>query len=216
MVRVVCLSDTHNSHWLLPPLPPGDVLVHAGDFTSRGTQKEIMDFNDWLGTQEHTYKVVVPGNHEIGFAESWSMARALLTNADFVLKDEGCEVMGKKLWGSPWTPEYGNWAFGYTKREGELRWAQIPEGLDMLITHGPPRLIMDSTYDREQKRHLNLGCPYLREQVLQRAKPRFHIFGHIHQPYGRGTYSDVVCCNVAQLDDRYQQEQGRVPVVLDL
>lgn len=215
-MKVVCLSDTHSNHWRLPAPPPGDVLVHAGDFTRNGSQKEILDFNDWLGTQDHAYKVVVPGNHEIGFHESWWTARAMLTNADFVLKDEGCEIMGKKLWGSPWTPEFGGWAFGYSPREGELRWSQIPEGLDLLITHGPPLGIFDAVYDRQMKKHVNIGCKHLRREVLERAKPRYHVFGHNHEGYGRDTFNGVVCVNVAQLDERYQPGEGRAPVILEL
>ena len=31
MLRVVCISDTHNDVEKLGELPPGDVLIHAGD-----------------------------------------------------------------------------------------------------------------------------------------------------------------------------------------
>jgi len=215
-VRVVVLSDTHNCHWKLPKLPDGDVLVHAGDFTFRGNQQEILDFNDWLGRQDHPYKLVVPGNHEVGFQDAWHMCCALLSNADHVLKDQGCEVMGKKFWGSPWTPEFMGWAFGYSKREGEMRWEMIPEGLDMLITHGPPHMVFDTCYDKEQKMQKNVGCKPLFRQVMERAKPRFHVFGHVHESYGRATFQGVYCMNASQLDGNYRQQPDRTPMVVDL
>ncbi len=47
-VRFVCVSDTHNQTDRLE-VPPGDVLLHAGDFTMTGQMKEVEHFNDWLG-----------------------------------------------------------------------------------------------------------------------------------------------------------------------
>lgn len=214
-VRVVCISDTHNQQRRLPKLPDGDVLVHAGDFTLKGTQKEILDFNDWLGEQDHPYKIVVPGNHEFAFQESWWTARAWLSNADYVLKDQGCEVMGKKLWGSPYTPEFRGWAFGYGAREGEVRWSQIPEGLDLLITHGPPHTIFDAVLNKQTKALEHYGCPGLLREVV-RAKPKFHVFGHVHEGYGRGRFHGVEAANVSQLDGQNQIDVCRAPVVVDL
>src|ERR1035437_6153833 len=63
-MRVVCISDTHELHRELK-VPGGDLLIHAGDFTSFGKgTKEILDFNDWLGDLPHRYKVLTCGNHE--------------------------------------------------------------------------------------------------------------------------------------------------------
>lgn len=214
MLRIVCVSDTHNQHWKLPALPLGDVLIHAGDFSGRGSQREILDFNNWLGDQPHQYKIVIPGNHDRGLHESWSTARALLRNATHVLNDSGCEVEGRKFWGSPWTPEFEDWAFGYTEREGQLRWTQIPEGLDVLITHGPPHGVLDEIYDKYTKRKYLVGCPSLREQVFNRAKPRHHVFGHIHEGYGSKVVDNVVCHNVSILDESYQVTNA--PTVFDL
>ncbi|PYT99748.1 MAG: hypothetical protein DMG38_10550 [Acidobacteria bacterium] len=56
-------STTHKLHRDLD-LPPGDILIHAGDFLFFGKQSsELRDFNDWLGELPHHFKLVVPGNH---------------------------------------------------------------------------------------------------------------------------------------------------------
>jgi hypothetical protein len=210
-VRFVIVSDTHRKHWKSRPLPPGDVLVHAGDFTNYGQDHEVMDFNDWLAVQPHTYKVIVPGNHERLFEEAWYHAVALLPAADFVLKDKGVEVLGKKLWGSPYSPAFCDWAFGYTEREADLRWCQIPSGLDLLITHGPPKGIQDFvpwTTPDGQSYLEHLGCEHLRDEVL-RAKPKHHVFGHIHEGAGSQIVGATHFHNVAQaLRDQ--------PLVLDI
>ena len=49
-VRFVCISDTHaQAEKIRTELPPGDVLIHAGDFTNTGTPNEVMQFNAFLG-----------------------------------------------------------------------------------------------------------------------------------------------------------------------
>lgn len=60
-IRIVCLSDTHTN---IVPIPPGDVLVHAGDMTNAGTVEEIQKQLDWLASQPHREKVVIAGNHD--------------------------------------------------------------------------------------------------------------------------------------------------------
>jgi len=71
MMRVVCVSDTHSMHRTLGTIPDGDVLVHAGDFTQTGTLAEVQDFCSWLGSLPHEHKIVIAGNHETTFDESY-------------------------------------------------------------------------------------------------------------------------------------------------
>jgi 3',5'-cyclic AMP phosphodiesterase CpdA len=53
-VRVVCISDTHSmAEQMACPLPPGDILIHAGDFTNHGRREEVERFNTWLATLPH-------------------------------------------------------------------------------------------------------------------------------------------------------------------
>lgn len=85
------------------------------------------------------------------------------------------------VYGAPWQPEFYDWAYnlplGARLKE---KWDQIPDGVDVLITHGPPHGILDAAADG----HL-CGCPDLRDTITQRVKPRLHIFGHIHEAYGK-------------------------------
>lgn len=61
----VCVSDTHNHHGAMPPLPQGDVLLHAGDFTMHGELDEVQGFAAWWHAQPHPQKVVIAGNHDL-------------------------------------------------------------------------------------------------------------------------------------------------------
>jgi len=58
-VRLVIVSDTHN-HADAIPMPDGDILVHAGDFTVNGFHDEIVKFRDWLRRQPYKHKIVLP------------------------------------------------------------------------------------------------------------------------------------------------------------
>lgn len=189
-MRIVCVSDTHARHHLTQ-LPPGDILVHAGDVTSHGSLEDVEKFNEWLGKLPHAHKVVICGNHDFCFQERAAEARARITNAVY-LEDSGCELAGLTFYGSPWQPWFGGWAFNLPRGEALARvWANIPVGVDVLITHGPPEGILDRT-----RRGDFAGCRDLFDRVLE-VKPRLHVFGHIHEAAGRTDIDDTVFVNAS-------------------
>jgi Icc-related predicted phosphoesterase len=204
-MRIVLISDTHRLHRQLE-VPNGDLLVHAGDFTFYSKPPSIVsDFNAWLGTLPHRHKVVVPGNHEFILEEPRN--RGAITNA-ILLIESSVEVEGIRIWGSPVTPLYGG-AFGKSRPEDRQKhWAQIPDGLDILITHTPPFAILDHGGSAERRE----GCPQLLEAVF-RAFPRVHVFGHIHAGYGTLWTDDTLFVNASLLGD--DGSLGRKPLVVD-
>jgi hypothetical protein len=168
-LRLVLLSDTHELHREVE-VPDGDILIHAGDFTMFSeSMEEVADFNKWLGELPHRFKAVVSGNHEF-FLETDPSQRSLLSNAT-VLINEGVEIEGLRLWGSPVTPIYSG-AFGMSSaRDRRKLYAQIPQDIDVLITHGPPFGILDS----DPVTGLHAGCPELLDAVM-RVGPKLHVF----------------------------------------
>jgi len=62
-MRLVCLSDTHGEQDRFK-VPEGDVLVHAGDFSGIGTEREVHKFARWLKRLPHRWKIVIAGNHD--------------------------------------------------------------------------------------------------------------------------------------------------------
>lgn len=208
-MKIVCISDIHGFYEGIR-VPDGDVLVVAGDFLGQGRYvSEVVHFNDWLGTLPHKHKIVVAGNHELVFEAEPSSCIAALTNAHY-LEDSGLTIDGVKFWGSPWQPEFCDWAFNLP-RQGEAldhAWSLIPVDIDVLITHGPPWGVLDRVKDSAP-----LGCELLAARVLQ-VRPKVHIFGHIHYSAGEAFKDGVHFVNAAICNERYRSINK--PIVVDL
>lgn len=207
-MKIVAISDTHGQHRQLK-LPPGELLIHAGDVSGRGHRQEILDFLDWFGQQDYRYKVFIAGNHDFFFErETAETISALIPPGVIYLNDSGVEIEGLQLWGSPIQPWFFDWAFNRQRgTEIDQHWQLIPPQTDILITHGPPQGILDRTSRGEI-----VGC----EQLLQRVQtiaPRFQIFGHIHEAYGQQRVGPTTFVNASVLNLRYQL--AHAPVSLE-
>jgi predicted phosphodiesterase len=210
-MRIVCISDTHLVHRDGEfPIPDGDLLIHAGDATHHGTQEEIREFNAWFAALPHANKIFVAGNHDWGFQLHPEQSRAKLAPSIIYLQDSETTIDGLRIFGSPWQPQFGLWAFNL-ERGSPLRerWQRIPTGVDILITHGPPYGIQDRTLSG---RHV--GCRDLHAEITTRIKPRLHVFGHIHEDAGRHEQDGITFVNACNVDLTYRLVHG--PYVVDL
>jgi Icc-related predicted phosphoesterase len=183
-------------------LPGGPILVHAGDVSGRGTETEIRQFLDWFSKLPYMHKVLIAGNHDFFFevAKPEEVAALIAEYPGITyLNDSGATIEGIKFWGSPVTPFFHNWAFNRYSNEIKPHWDMIPEGIDVLITHGPPKGILDFTeYDRD-----NVGCPTLLKKVKQ-IKPKVHVFGHIHEARGKEEIDGTVYINASMVTLKYE------------
>ena len=204
-MRIVLISDTHGLHRQLD-VPGGDLLIHAGDITTNSKPDWMYrHFDIWLGELPHRHKIVIPGNNDYLLEDP--KERKVITNA-MLLVDSGVEIEGLKVWGSPVTPLYGG-AFGMSRPEDRKKlWASIPEGLDILVTHTPPFAILDHSLPSGPRE----GCPYLFAEVF-RARPRLHVFGHIHAGYGTLRTDNTLFVNAALMGE--DGSLSRKPVVVD-
>lgn len=202
-MKLVCISDTHGDHEKVT-LPSGDVLIHAGDLTGHGTEEETQAFFRWFGRQAFDYKICVAGNHDT-FVEQDPIACQQMADSVGVvfLNDTGCSIDGVSFWGSPITPRFFHWSFMRDPgADIEAHWDLIPTDTDVLITHGPAYGILDQV-DRENGDKEHTGCPSLLKKI-QLVKPQFHVFGHIHEDYGRVEEEGVSHCNVSTMNKQYQ------------
>lgn len=206
-MRVVCISDTHGFHRKVD-VPDGDLLLHAGDITNVGELGILEDFNHWIGELPHPHKVVIAGNHDFCFEREAKKARALCANFTY-LEDESVSIGGFKIFGSPQTPRFGDWAFMYSPGD-PFRWANIPRDVGILLTHGPSFGYLDKTIFSE-----SVGCPELGAEITKLPGLKLHAFGHIHEARGASKRGGVVqVVNASICDQRYKPTNE--PIVVDL
>ncbi|KAK4138530.1 Metallo-dependent phosphatase [Trichocladium antarcticum] len=224
--RIVCISDTHNS---TVKLPKGDVLLHAGDLTNQGSYSELSRAVQWLEKADFEAKIVIAGNHDITLdcdfysrygpsfhnqdPQDHAKCLSLLTSSRTItylqhnsatirLTDPDGPGTEFTVFGSPYSPEYGLWAFTYrhpnyapaasgphneaiTSLSAAELWATVPEDIDVLVTHTPASTHCDNS----------MGCEDLR-RTLARVRPRLHVCGHVH----RGRSAERVRWDTDSLD----------------
>lgn len=202
--RFVCISDTHNC---TVKLPKGDVLIHCGDLTNQGSFGELSKQIAWLESADFECKLVIAGNHDLtldtDFYEQYGNyfhnnnpqnpidCQTLLTQSKSLIylqhSSRTIQLTSPSgprttfsIFGSPYVPACGNWAFQYSHSDAvaENRWKDIPLNTDVLVTHGPAH-----THRDESRGRVAIGCEGLR-QAMWRVRPRLAICGHVHE--GRG------------------------------
>jgi Icc-related predicted phosphoesterase len=221
-MKICFVSDTHCQY---PNLPPADLLVHAGDLTGSGSLSAFGREIDWLSSLRPQYPlgiIFVPGNHDRGLDEKQVLKsytqmlennftipknglkdsakiRKLMNEAGItVLIDESTVIEGIHFYGSPMTRTFYDWAFMAPERSLKRYWAKIPEETQILITHGPPKFILDAVGAE------HLGSPSLSERVKALKNLKVHAFGHIHEGAGTIKVWDKHFINAAALDGRYR------------
>lgn len=175
-MQLLLMSDTHGRDFTdqVKGLT-SDIMIHAGDWSSwKGDEKETEEFLTWFSALKGAKtKIVVPGNHDIWTQTNTDDFEEMCVEFGVIpLIDEYTLVDGIKIYGSPRTPKFGHWAWMYGR--GDYDWRVIPEGTDILVTHGPPHGVADQVVNR------NTGCADLLRQVILK-KPQVHVFGHIHE-----------------------------------
>ena len=275
-LRLVIVSDTHNVDIPVSLFPPGDLLIHAGDHTTKGLASELTGAAAWLRSVATRFThgaVAVAGNHDKPLdAETWldaaahsqpgvpwtleSMAdaRRLFDDSDTgdgtqgpvrLLKHSATEIAALKLFGSPYvgfTPRRQAMTHddvlrceGFNRDDLRLAelYADIPTGLDVLITHSPPLGILDSSVQYggvPRKTPIAIGSAALRDRLRGMRptdRPRLHVFGHEHD--ARGVLCDeemgTVFVNAAAVNGDqgviskgggYVMKEGFRPFVVDI
>ena len=167
-MTILHISDTHGKHTQLRDLPLADVLVHSGDFTEDGTEAEALEFLKWFTSLPHAHKILVAGNHDL--CMRGESIEGLPANCHY-LDCSSVKIDGITFYGVP--------LFMQDVEDNTLdqKYADIPNGTDVLITHQPPLGIMDGEESD------GFGSAALLARVLE-LRPRIHLFGHAHRDFG--------------------------------
>lgn len=174
-MKIWHISDTHNLHRMLNDVVPDvDCVIHSGDCTNSKdiiySIKESEDFLDWFSSLKIPKKIMIAGNHDIAISQDKNLIPGNIT----YLFNSSCYLGEYKVWGSPYTPAFGKgWAFNMHRKDLWGLWSTIPDDCDILVTHGPPKGILDYVGNTQQ------GCKSLYNRVIE-VEPLMHLFGHIH------------------------------------
>lgn len=208
-MKIVAISDTHGLHRGLK-LPQGDMIIHAGDMCHFGDEQQLYDFLKWYNQLDFKYKILVAGNHDFLAADEPEKFEAALPKSILYLNDSGVEIESYQIWGSPVQPDLVGMAFGRPRGKAmNKHWKLIPDDVDVLITHTPPKGILD-----DSTRTNLLGCEYLRKK-LDDVQPKLHIFGHVHASYGITEIEQTTYINASSIGDKQSLINPPIVSLLD-
>jgi len=179
MKTIACISDTHQHHKKLI-MVESDIIIHAGDFTYHGERNETLKFLDWYATLPQKDKLLVCGNHEKWISkhpailDTWCRDRNIT-----LLRNETVEVQGLKIFGSPYSVEFGDWAYGLPDDQLAQIWNMIEPDVDVVVTHGPAYVYLDKCMDGRR-----VGSRTLGDKLETIANLKLHVCGHIHESRG--------------------------------
>lgn len=215
-MRVACLADLHG---FLPDVPQCDLLLLGGDLCPV-TDHEVHAQADWLDGPFRTWLERVPaeeiagiaGNHDFVFERAPGLLPADLPWV--YLQDHDATLdCGLKVWGTPWTPWFFDWAFNAPRADSEgflaKLFATVPGDADLLLIHGPPKGFGDRTVGGD---HVGSAAQL---ELIERVAPKACVFGHIHEARGVWEHGATTLVNASAVDLEYRPREAPV-VVLDL
>lgn len=220
MKKIVCISDTHGLHDQLE-IPSCDLLIHTGDATNIGSEKEMRSFASWLNHQTQASSILyVPGNHDTIAETDFGLVRQMFDPRIAVITAGVVEIAGFKILGYSWTPEFCGWGFqGWDHDSDNPKFRDMRRDLnlvsevDIIAAHGPMQGILSrNQYDEE------CGSIQLR-RAWERIKPKLYVCGHIHESYGRfkvDSYRTVVNAALPFWNDEVSDCFLNQPVVVHL
>jgi len=213
MVKIVCISDTHNYRGRGIEIPECDILIHSGDATDIGVDTQLDAFSAWFGALDQCkHKVFVPGNHDFICEREPSRASDILNEYGVVydLNQETITLEGLNIYGEPRQPWFYDWAFNVDRPAMRNVWEKVPVTTDILVTHGPPYGFGDTNHSGEL-----VGCGWQRK-LIERSFFRLVVCGHIHTGHGVYHCGETTIVNAAIFDGKNQPTNKPVVIELDV
>ena len=222
-MKVCALSDIHGN--LNFNIEPCDVLCICGDIVPLYYQKSnklskdwlIEEFIPWCNNQPVSEILLIGGNHDFYLERHPEAVKSIIRDFEGLrprityLQDESYEYIDEEsgkvftFYGTPWCHKFGNWAFMLENDENLVKiFDNIPEGVDVLLTHDAPYGVSDVCQQRiTWVSHNHIGCVPLAD-AIERAKPKMCLHGHLHTTnHEKEMLGDTEVYNVSLLDELY-------------
>lgn len=213
-MKICAISDLHG---FLPSVKPCDLLLICGDIMPLDIQTNMplslywlsINFKDWIESLPVDHVVMIAGNHDFVFERSEHRAKTALDCGKITyLKNESFTYTSNDgeqvtIFGTPYCKIFGNWAF---MREPEYlieKYSEIPERVDILISHDAPKIGGMGMINEGRWCGEDAGNPYLAE-AIKLKKPKYVFCGHIHSGEHKLTELDnTKLHNVSIMNERY-------------
>ena len=221
------MSDLHG---YLPEIDKCDLVLICGDIVSLRSQRYPKSckkwytgvFQPWIDSLPCDKVLFIPGNHEVGVEGHddeykklfgpYKKATILIHEPYEYLSDDGTFY---KIFGTPYCKVFGTWAYMRPNSDLKEKFSEIPEGLDILLTHDvaygyADQSLQDIGYGTEE----HFGTVELRDAILKK-KPKYHFSGHIHTAdHNLIMIGDTKHYNVSYIDEKYNP--AFKPLYLDI
>ena len=182
-MKIWHISDTHTFHELLV-VPEGiDMVIFSGDCSNPrnpyNNEPEVRRFIDWFSVLPIKYKIFIAGNHDTSIEKGFVTKQDFKENGIVYLENEHTIVEGIKIFGSPFTPQFNQWAFMKARHKLDRIWkGAIDDDADIIVVHGPPKGMLDYSYDQSNVLEM-CGDKSLLNRVIE-VEPILMLSGHIH------------------------------------
>ena len=224
-MQIVALSDLHG--YLPENLPKGDVLCICGDIVPLEVQTNNTGSREWLQTQfgpwterlPHKKVIMIAGNHDFYFYRMYGILSSkeivnsieegyAASNKLVYLCDESYEYEGITFYGTPWIQDLWGWGFYLPNDQLAKKWQNIPENIDILLTHQPSSLKDTGTVLEQDKCRTGsqFGSKSLGTELLKRQNLKYALCGHVHSGNHELNLLETGCqiANVSLVNEQYQ------------
>lgn len=186
-MKIWHISDTHACHGFLKIPTDVDMVIHSGDCSNHRdpyrNESEVLNFIEWFSTLPIKRKIFVAGNHDTSIERRLVTPGYIASKGIVYLENTFTQIEGLTIWGTPITPEFGiGWAWNRKRDKMYKVWDSVPVDSHIVISHGPPKGVLDATYDREGLLEF-CGCTNMLKKMIQ-LQPKLCLFGHIHSCEG--------------------------------
>lgn len=225
-LNIYATSDMHGE--LVDPdsIPACDVFIIGGDSCLWKTSHDIISQSIWLGmvfrpwlkeVKEKANEVIlIAGNHDFVF-ETGDFRYWAKDYLDCVyLQDSRFDYEGVSFYGTPWVPRLRSWAFYGNEEKLTNTFANIPQDIDVLVSHGPPVGVNDALARSIHGEHAgSVELALVFEDRFNQDNPiPVNIHGHIHEGYGYTERWGSKLYNVSHLNRDYEPTNDIVKIEL--
>ena len=222
--KIICISDLHGQFPIIKE--KFDLMLIAGDIIDLYLQRYTestkkwykIDFCSWINTlpfKNSDSKVLwIAGNHEVGFELLGKDNRKLLGQTiqestggrAIYLEDESYNFNGITIYGTPWCKIFGNWAFMKNDEALKRVYSEIPNNVDILLTHDAPYGTSDLCFGWQKcgRTPYHIGNEPLRDAIVEKS-PKYNIHGHLHSSnHDCEILNKTKVYNVSLVDEEYE------------